>query len=175
MFPIRPATPEDAGALTELRRIMHDDIDGPHPTDWMQACEDMTRDRLADDPSFHAFIVEDDGKVIAGITGEIRPRFPNPGDLSTASGYGIAMCILPEYRRRGIGGALVHHLTEYYMGLGCGRMSVFVAPQAVGLYHELGFQDLPESIKPMNRFAGQPVPVSRYTTAPAAAAVATAS
>ncbi|MFC8147358.1 GNAT family N-acetyltransferase [Streptomyces paradoxus] len=165
MFPIRPATPDDAKVLTELRRQMHDDINGPHPTDWMQACEEMTRDRLADDPSFYAFIVEDEGKVIAGITGEIRPTFPNPGSSATAAGYGIAMCILPEYRRRGIGGSLVHHMTEHFMELGCGRMSVFVAPQAVGLYQELGFEDLPDTIRPMNRYAGKPVPESRYTTA----------
>lgn len=163
MLPIRTATPADAKVLTELRRIMHDDIDGPHPTDWMQACEEMTRVRLAIDPTFHAYVAEDDGTVVAGITGEIRPRFPNPESPTTAAGYGIAMCILPEYRRRGIGGSLVHHMTERFMELGCGRMSVFVAPQAVGLYHELGFQDLPETIKPMNRYAGQPVPVNRYT------------
>ncbi|MFD6906969.1 GNAT family N-acetyltransferase [Streptomyces sp. NPDC060077] len=165
MLPIRTATPADARALTELRRVMHDDIDGPHPTDWMQACEEMTRVRLSIDPSFHAYVVEDEGKVVAGITGEIRPRFPTPGSPQTIAGYGIAMCILPEYRRRGIGGTLVHHMTERFMTLGCARMSVFVAPMAVGLYRELGFEELDDAIKPMNRFAGRPVPPNRYTAA----------
>jgi ribosomal protein S18 acetylase RimI-like enzyme len=165
MFPIRPATPADAKILTELRRTMHDNINGPHPTDWMPACEEMTRVRLASDSSFHAYIMEDDGTVVGGVTGEIRPRFPNPESLTTAAGYVIALCVLPEYRRRGIGGTLVHHMTERFMELGCARTSVFASPQAVPLYYELGFEELGEKIKPMNLYADHPLPVNRYTAA----------
>jgi GNAT superfamily N-acetyltransferase len=164
MFPIRPATPADAKILTELRRVMHDNINGPHPTDWMAACEEMTRTRLSSDPSFYAYIMEDDGKVVGGVTGEIRPRFPNPESPTTAAGYCIALCVLPEYRRHGIGGKLVHHLTQCFMELGCGRISVFASPQAVPLYFELGFEELSEKIKAMNWYADQPVPVHQYTT-----------
>ena len=164
MLPIRAAGPADAKALTELRRVMHDTINGPHPTDWMPACEEMTRARLADDPSFHAYVAEDDGVVVAAVTGEIRPRFPSPESPATAAGFIIAVSTLPEYRRRGIGGTLTHHMTERFIELGCERVSLFASRQGAPLYRELGYEDLSEDIVAMNRYAGHPLPVNRYTS-----------
>ena len=41
MLPIRPATAADTKVLTELGRVMHDTINGPHPRDWTPACEEI--------------------------------------------------------------------------------------------------------------------------------------
>ncbi|MGW2476187.1 GNAT family N-acetyltransferase [Streptomyces sp. NPDC001665] len=165
MLPIRQATPADAKALTELRRVMHDTINGPHPTDWMPSCEEMTRRRLESDPSFHAYLSEVDGTAVAAATGETRLRFPSPDSPATAAGFVIAVSTLPEYRGRGIGGALVHHLTESFLASGCERVSLFSSRQGAPLYRELGYEDLSEKILAMNRFAGHPLPVNRYTEA----------
>ncbi|MGW5276743.1 GNAT family N-acetyltransferase [Streptomyces sp. NPDC004044] len=166
MLPIRPATPADAKVLTELRRVMHDTINGPHPTDWMPACEEMTRRRLENDRTFHAYIAEVDGTAVAAATGETRSRFPSPESPATAAGFVIAVSTLPEYRGRGIGGTLVHHLTERFLASGCERVSLFASRQGASLYHELGYEDLSEQIVAMNRYAGHPLPVNRYTAAP---------
>ena len=72
MLPIRPATVDDAAVMTDLRREMHDAINGPHPRDWMKSCEEVTLDRLANDPDFYAYVAEDgDNGVVACVTGEI--------------------------------------------------------------------------------------------------------
>jgi GNAT superfamily N-acetyltransferase len=163
MLPIRPATVADAPALTELRRIMHDAIDGPHPTGWMAACERVTADRLANDPNFHAYVAEDGGTVAACVTGEVRPRFPSPHSEAAVFGFCIALCARPEYRRRGIGGTLLHHLTERFLALGCERVSLFASKQGAPLYRQVGYEDLSENALAMNRFAGRPLPVNRYT------------
>lgn len=165
MYPIRPATPADAPALTELRRVMHDTINGPHPTDWMPACERMTRDRLAHDPAFHAYLTEIGGVVAAAVTGETRPRFPSPESPATVAGFVIAVSTLPEYRGRGVGGALTHHLTERFLAAGCERVSLFASRQGAPLYTELGYEYLADHMVAMNRYAGHPLPVNRYTTA----------
>lgn len=165
MFPIRPATPADAPVLTELRRVMHDTINGPHPTDWMPACEQMTRHRLTSDPSFHAYLTEIDGTVVAAATGETRARFPSPESPATVAGFVIAVSTLPGYRGRGIGGTLVHHLTEQFLASGCERVSLFASRQGAPLYEELGYETLHERMVAMNRYAGHPLPANRYTTA----------
>ncbi|MBL7253424.1 GNAT family N-acetyltransferase [Paractinoplanes lichenicola] len=164
MFTIRAATPADATILTELRRVMHDTINGPHPTDWMPACEEMTRRRLSDDPTFHAYLAEVDGVVAGAATGELRSRFPTPDSPATVAGFLIALSTLPAYRGRGIGGTLTHHLTERFLAAGCERVGLFASRQGAPIYRELGFEDLSDSIVAMNRFAGRPVPVNRWTT-----------
>ncbi|MER6347553.1 GNAT family N-acetyltransferase [Streptomyces sp. NPDC001595] len=166
MLPIRPATVADAAVLTELRRVMHDTINGPHPTDWMKACEEHTAERLAHDPGFHAYVALDGDTVVGAATGEVRPRFPSPESPATVAGYVIAVSTLPEYRRRGIGGGLTHHMTERFLALGCDRVSLFASRQGAPLYRELGYEDLSESIVAMNRYAGHPLPGNRYTARP---------
>lgn len=163
MLPIRPATVADAHVLTELRRIMHDDINGPHPTHWMKECEEVTADRLANDPAFHAYVAEDGGTVVGCVTGEIRPRFPNPESTARVFGFGIALCTLREYRGRGVGGSLLHHMAERFIELGCERVSIFASKQGAPLYRQIGYEDLSDVALAMNRFADHPLPVNRYT------------
>jgi hypothetical protein len=139
MLPIRPATAADAKVLTELRRVMHDTINGPHPRDWMPACEEMTRHRLENDPTFHARIAEVDGAAVAAATGERSSRFPSPESPATAAGFVIAVSTL------------------------CKRVSPFASRRGAPLYHELGYEDLCEELVAMNRYAGHPLPVNRYT------------
>ncbi|WP_433888376.1 GNAT family N-acetyltransferase [Streptomyces sp. CA-111067] len=167
MLPIRRATVADAAALTELRAMMHDDINGPHPREWMKACEEVTADRLGNDPDFYAYVAEDgDNGVVACVTGEIRPRFPNPESAARIFGFGIALCTRPEYRRQGLGGTLLHTLAERFIKEGCERVSIFASKQGAPLYRLIGYEDLSDVALAMNRFVDHPLPVNRYTSTP---------
>ena len=54
-----------------------------------------------------------------------------------------------KYHRRGIGRALMKHLTNYLLSeVGADHVTVNASPYGVGFYHKLGFKDLrPEEVK----------------------------
>lgn len=89
MLPIRPAAVADAKVLTELRRVMHDTVNGPHPRHWMPACEEMTRHRPQNGPALHARVAQADNTAAA--SGVRRSRLPGAESPATAAGFVIAL------------------------------------------------------------------------------------
>ena len=62
----------------------------------------------------------------------------------------ISLLFVDEaYHRRGIGRALINHLTDYLMTeVGMYRVTVNASPYGVEFYHKMGFRDLgPEEIR----------------------------
>lgn len=62
----------------------------------------------------------------------------------------ISLLFVDEaYHRRGIGRALINHLTDYLITeMGISRVTVNASPYGVGFYHKMGFCDLgPEEIR----------------------------
>jgi GNAT superfamily N-acetyltransferase len=148
----RLATPADAPRLTALRVLMHDAIDGPHPRGpWVKACEEAIADRLANDPTFIAYVTEtDESGVVACMTGEVRPHLPGPDSLATVYGYAITGAAEPEHRRSGYTRDCMAALLDHFVELGCERVSTFTHWQGEKLCASLGFERLGEWPVPMN-------------------------
>lgn len=97
---------------------------------------DSTLHRMFVMGTYQLFIALDGNKVVGMIT--LR-------DMTH-----ISLLFVDEaYHRRGIGRALINHLTDYLMTeMGIYRVTVNASPYGVGFYHKMGFHDLgPEEIK----------------------------
>lgn len=163
MLPTRPAAPADAKTRTEFRRVMHDTVDGPRPTDRRPARQETTRHRPANAPAFHTRVTEAADGTTA--TGDTRSRRPGTESPATAAGFVTAVSTPREYRGRGTGSTLVHPLTGRFPAPGCERVSLFAARQGTPLHHEPGDENLGEDAVAVNRYAGHPLPADRDSAA----------
>lgn len=97
---------------------------------------DSTLHRMFVMGTYQLFIALDGNKVVGMIT--LR-------DMAH-----ISLLFVDEaYHRRGIGRALINHLTDYLMTeVGMYRVTVNASPYGVEFYHKMGFRDLgPEEIR----------------------------
>lgn len=72
------------------------------------------------------------------------------GMITLRNSTHISLLFVDEkYHRRGIGRALMEHLTNYLLTeVGADHVTVNASPYGVGFYHKLGFKDLrPEEVK----------------------------
>lgn len=67
------------------------------------------------------------------------PRVPRPGAISRLSADIQSVFVMPEYRGRGIGSALVEAASEHAARLGSSRVTVHSGRRAVPVYERLGF------------------------------------
>nr|WP_281353476.1 GNAT family N-acetyltransferase [Phytoactinopolyspora mesophila] len=136
---------------------MHDTIGGPHRRGpWIQACEEVTRDRLMNDPALVAYVTEiEDSEIVAFATGELRRRFPGPTAIAPIYGYGITGGTDPDHRHRGYFKACWGAVIDHLVALGCERISIFSSEQAEPIHRKMGFE----------RHDGWPVPMNLYVDA----------
>lgn len=70
----------------------------------------------------------------------IVPRVPRPGATSRLSADVQSVFVMPEYRGRGVGSALVNAAAEHAARFGALRVTVHSGRKAVPVYERLGFQ-----------------------------------
>jgi ribosomal protein S18 acetylase RimI-like enzyme len=88
------------------------------------------------------FVAEEDG-VVVGFVGVLARVVPEP-DEAQAYAYVSDLVVLPAYRRRGIGRALLERAEAYARREGAGtlRVGVLAKNEAAGrLYRSKGFSD----------------------------------
>jgi ribosomal protein S18 acetylase RimI-like enzyme len=88
------------------------------------------------------FVAEEDGTVV-GFVGVLARVVPEP-DESQAYAYVSDLVMLPAYRRRGLGRALLEHAVAFARGKGANALRVGVLARneaAARLYRSLGFGD----------------------------------
>ena len=144
MATLRRAVPGDAPALVRLRALMHEAM-GTRADDpaYRAAAEAAFRRRLAGDPSFAAFVVEDGGAVVACGVAFVEEHLPSPSQLDGRRGHVASMSTDPSARRQGharrVAEALLAWLTEEH---GLRRVDLRATPDGQPLYEELGFHAL---------------------------------
>lgn len=158
-FSIRPATPEDEPAITEIQQssaIHHATID---PDRWrMQTLEEGARSRRywhQRAPRSEGFVAVADGRVV----GMIELRLKRPGDPDGAqtprvkADLGIA--VAPDWRGRGVGTALMLAAEDWARANGAERMILDLNAANAGalrLYERLGYEvhslDMDKAIEP---------------------------
>ena len=140
----RPATPDDADVLTDLRRAFLAEAVNENPDDpaLVVALRGFFTTTLTD-RSFHAILAIDDdadGRVVAvsGLVVQLRP--PSPPNLAGREAYVMNMYTKPSHRRRGLAREILRRLIDLSRDLDCPRLSLHALPAAGGLYESLGFK-----------------------------------
>ncbi len=147
-LPVRAGRPGDAPEVVRLAGLMYRSIgagpDGVGERAW-EAWEEAATTSLTDDPQRLAVYVVDhpagEGLVAAG-TGTIAGRLPNPwrpGDSRV--GYVQWMSTVPDFRRRGLGRAVLRALLVWYEEEGVGVVELHATPDGAPLYGAEGFSD----------------------------------
>lgn len=119
---VRPATPADADAIVAIERASF-------AIPWSEAS--IRRD-LADNPAARVLVAEQDGRVV-GYVGLWRVL--DEGQVNDVA-------VLPEFRRRGVGRALVRGMARNARDEGMVRLSLEVRSRndaAIALYEAEGF------------------------------------
>ena len=93
----------------------------------------------------HHCIIALDGRAIVGMAWlAVLPRVPGVGNFHRAGGDIQTVFVLPEYRRRGIGAALLSRIENLTTDGGLSRVTVHSSTMGIPLYERAGFSVTPK-------------------------------
>lgn len=138
---LRAAAPADVAVLFELIRSLAEYEKLSHAVTGSAA--ELQQHLFGDRPYAEAIVAECGGKAVG-----FALFFHNYSTFLTKPGiYLEDLFVLPEYRRRGIGKAMLSYLAQLAVDRGCGRLEWSVldwnAP-AIAFYQSLGASILPD-------------------------------
>jgi GNAT superfamily N-acetyltransferase len=140
-MPVRRATPDDAPDLVRLRRVMYDAVEVDHSDPaWAVSCEAILRARLASG-EMAAFVVEEDGRVVAGGVGMLEQRLGGPRNPAGLHGFVQSMATEPDYRGRGHARAVFAALLAWFEANGVRSIGLHASPYGEPLYRSFGFSE----------------------------------
>jgi ribosomal protein S18 acetylase RimI-like enzyme len=140
-FRIRLATAGDAPALARLRwRFKQEDGAEPLPgePDFLIRCEHWLRGRLQD--RWLAWVAEADAGDICGhvFLGRVE-KVPDPVHGYEELGYVTNFYVIPEWRDRGLGRALLDAMQRYGRENSLDTLIVWPSERSAPLYQRAGF------------------------------------
>ena len=146
-FSIRPATPEDEPAMTEIQHssaIHHATID---PDRWrIQSLEEGARSRRhwhRVQPRSEGLVAVADGQVVGMVELWLkRPRDPE-GARTARLKVDLGLAVAPDWRGRGVGSALMRAAEDWARAQGAERMVLDLDANNTGaqrLYKRLGYE-----------------------------------
>jgi GNAT superfamily N-acetyltransferase len=140
-FTIRPARPGDEHALFALIQASADYEKLTHAV--TGSAEKLAHDLFGPRPAAEALLVESENRAVA-----FALFFHNYSTFLTQPGlYLEDIFVLPDYRRRGIGKALLSEVAKLAHARGCGRLEWSVLDWnvgAIGFYQSLGASVFPD-------------------------------
>jgi len=140
-YSIRTAVPGDEHALFALIQALAEYEKLSHVVSG--SAERLARDLFEPHPRVEALLVEADQRVVA-----FALYFHNYSTFLTKFGlYLEDIFVLPDYRGRGIGKALLSRVAKVACERGCGRLEWSVLDwneSAIGFYQSLGASVLPD-------------------------------
>lgn len=132
---VRPATPDDADVINSLTVALAEYEKLPPPDEAARAR--LINDAFSPNPRVSIFLAETSGRVVGyAFTFETYSTF-----LALPSLYLEDLFVLPEYRGRGAGVALMKYLAGEAIRRGCGRLEWTVLDwnrSAIEFYEHLG-------------------------------------
>jgi GNAT superfamily N-acetyltransferase len=150
---IRPATAADVAELVRLRRVMLDALGAPGAEPWEDECARFLTASFADGTA--GAVVADDpatpGRLVACGVGTVARRLPGPANPDGRYGYIASMVTEEAWRGRGLAGAIVRGLLDWFDGIGVHRVDLHASAQGEPVYRALGFT---ESAFPELRWRG---------------------
>ncbi|HIK27631.1 MAG: GNAT family N-acetyltransferase [Oscillatoriaceae bacterium SKW80] len=138
---LRAATPADVGLLFEMIRLLAEYENLSHL--FTGSVEELQQHLFGEYPYAEAIIAECENKAVG-----FALFFHNYSTFLTKPGiYLEDLFVLPEYRRRGIGKALLSYLARLAVVRGCARLEWSVLDwnsPAIAFYQSLGASILPD-------------------------------
>jgi ribosomal protein S18 acetylase RimI-like enzyme len=139
---IRPATVDDVRDLVILRRAMFEAM-GHTDSDALDRMCDASAEYFERDlPSgaFRAWVAEENGRPIASIGLVVHRVPPSPGRPVGKEAYVMNLVTLPDYRRRGIGSALLDCVLAVVRSEGIPMASLHATQTGRRIYERAGFR-----------------------------------
>ncbi len=139
---VRRAVPSDAAELARLRAGMFAAMGYPAPDDWLPACAEHFRERLAG-PDFAAYVVDRQpgGRLAASGIGWVDWHLPSQQNPSGRIGHIASMSTDPDARRQGHARVILLALLEWFGELGVDRVALNASPVGEPLYRSVGFTE----------------------------------
>ncbi|WNN91981.1 GNAT family N-acetyltransferase [Gloeocapsopsis dulcis] len=138
---LRPATPDDVTVLFDLIQALAEYETLSHAV--TGSAEALQEHLFSTHPYVEAIIAEVQGKAVG-----FALFFHNYSTFLTQPGiYLEDLFVLPEYRRQGIGKALIRYLAQLAVERGCGRLEWSVLDwnePALAFYRRMGASILPD-------------------------------
>jgi GNAT superfamily N-acetyltransferase len=141
-YVVREATVADAPVLARQRRLMFDAIDRlPRDEgDALEAAVVAYIERAMPAGTFHAWVVERDGAIVAGGGLQLRTLMPRPGYLrGEPEGLIVSMWTDAEHRRRGLGRRVIEAILAWGRANGVTRFTLHASQDGRPLYSRYGF------------------------------------
>jgi RimJ/RimL family protein N-acetyltransferase len=137
---VRHAEPGDAASLVELARAVGAEEEGWLITggEWRSAAEERRYLRSIRRHPHAAVLVAEDGGTIVGrlsVARDLHPASEHVGD--------VGLMVARDYRRRGVGKALMEGAEEWARSVGIRKLELHVFPHnepAIALYEGLGYE-----------------------------------
>jgi ribosomal protein S18 acetylase RimI-like enzyme len=140
-YTIRPATEADIPALVSLRRALFESM-GYHDLALTQVAQASSRYFATALPQgeFQAWVAEADGEIVASGGLVIHAIPPTAYNLAGQEGYIMNMYTQPEWRRQGIGAAILQAILDYLQAQDIPLVSLHATPDGRRLYARCGFE-----------------------------------
>jgi RimJ/RimL family protein N-acetyltransferase len=137
---VRHAEPGDAASLVELARSVGAEEEGWLITggEWRSAAEERRYLRsIRRHPHAAVLVAEDDGAIVGrlSVARDLHPASEHVGD--------VGLMVARDYRRRGVGKALMEGAEEWARSVGIRKLELHVFPHnepAIALYEGLGYE-----------------------------------
>ncbi|HEX8804325.1 MAG TPA: GNAT family N-acetyltransferase [Acidimicrobiales bacterium] len=145
--PVRPATPADVDELVRLRALMFAEMGEPAAAvaepGWRAATAAFTRAGLADGTVAGAVVDAPGapGRLVASGLGVVVRRAPGPGVPSGRFGHVQSVVTEREWRRRGLAGAVVRVLLDWFVAHGVRSVDLHATASGDRVYRALGFAE----------------------------------
>jgi len=145
-YTLREATLSDIPVLVNHRHRMFEDMHAPRgiyhaaaDLDGMDAAYAQQIQAQLADGSIRAWVIEADGRVVAGSAVLFRDWLPRPSDLTCRLAYLHSVYTEPEHRRRGLARRIVEAAIEACRAQGLRRLMLHASEEGRPLYESLGF------------------------------------
>lgn len=138
---LRRANPSDAEELVRLRRVMFDAMGVDHSApEWAAHAVTVLREQLTSG-EMAAYVVEEDGRIVAGGVGMLAQRIPSPRNPTGLHGYVQSMATEPEARGKGYGRAVFAALLEWFEERGVVSIDLHATEAGARVYRSFGFSE----------------------------------
>jgi GNAT superfamily N-acetyltransferase len=143
-FAIRPATASDADAFVAHRIALYREAGDIPPCDAADSLAFAIRqafvDGIANGSCLAWVATSGQGDVAGSAAMQIVPRLPSPQNRSSLEGYVAQLFILPAWRRRGIGSALMKAVIASARHRYLGRIRLHSTKEGLAMYERLAFR-----------------------------------
>jgi GNAT superfamily N-acetyltransferase len=142
-YRMRPATPDDIPALAHQRCAMFvaTGLIDRAATAELDAAERRYLVQAMPAGTFVAWLVEHEGRIVAGGGLQLRTLQPRPGFVrGEPEGLVVSMWTEPSHRRRGLGNRVMDAILQWCRLRGIRRLTLHASSEGRPLYERFGFR-----------------------------------